>query len=80
MIATLSRRLFLMSGAALWWAGGASAAEPLKLGVIASYSGAYADYGKQFDGGMAVYLAETGGTLAGRPVTFVRKDTAGASC
>ncbi len=79
MITTLSRRLFLISGTALGLMGGAQAAEPLKLGVIASYSGAYADYGKQFDGGMAVYLAETGGAIAGRPVTIVRKDTAGAA-
>ncbi len=73
----LSRRALVMMTAVVGLSFPLGAADPLKIGVIASYSGAYADYGKQLDGGMAVYLAETGGTLGGRPVTFVRKDTAG---
>ena len=77
MASLFSRRTLLISTALLGLAPIVDAADPLKIGVIASYSGAYADYGKQIDGGMAVYLAETGGMLGGRPVTFVRKDTAG---
>lgn len=77
MAIRFSRRLLFISTALLGLLPAAQAADPLKIGVIASYSGAYADYGKQIEGGMAVYLAETGGTLRGRPVTFVRKDTAG---
>lgn len=50
---------------------------PLRIGLIASYSGAYADYGRQFDAGIALYLREHGGKVAGRPVEIVRKDTAG---
>jgi branched-chain amino acid transport system substrate-binding protein len=73
----LSRRALVITSALVGFSGTVGAADPLKIGVIVSYSGAYADYGKQMDGGMAVYLAETGGTLAGRPVTFIRKDTAG---
>lgn len=51
--------------------------EPLRLGIIATYSGPYADYGRQFDAGMAVYLHEHGGKLAGRTVDIRRRDTAG---
>ncbi|WP_295857528.1 ABC transporter substrate-binding protein [uncultured Xylophilus sp.] len=53
------------------------AAEPLKIGLIASWSGPYADYGRQFDAGIAVWLQEHGGRIAGRPVALVRRDTAG---
>lgn len=51
--------------------------EPLRLGIIASYSGPYADYGRQFDAGMAVYLDEHDGQVAGRTVDIRRRDTAG---
>ncbi|MBO9642667.1 MAG: ABC transporter substrate-binding protein [Pseudacidovorax sp.] len=55
----------------------AQAAEPLRIGLIATYSGPYADYGRQFDAGVALYLKEHGGKIAGRPVEIVKKDTAG---
>ena len=51
--------------------------EPLRLGIIASYSGPYADYGRQFDAGMAVYLDEHDGKIAGRAVDIRRRDTSG---
>lgn len=57
----------------------AQAEEPLKIGMIASYSGPYADYGRQFDAGVELYLKEHGGKIAGRPVQIIRKDTAGAA-
>ncbi len=61
-------------------AGTAGAAdEPIKIGVIASYSGPYADYGRQFDDGIALYLEEHGGKLAGRPVQIIKKDAPGAA-
>ena len=55
----------------------AHAAEPLRIGLIATYSGPYADYGRQFDAGVALYLKEHGGKIAGRTVEIVKKDTAG---
>lgn len=51
--------------------------EPLRIGVIATYSGPYADYGRQFDAGMAVYLDEHDGKVAGRPLEIIRRDTGG---
>jgi len=56
-----------------------AADEPIKIGVIASYSGPYADYGRQFDDGIALYLDEHGGKLAGRPVQIIKKDAPGAA-
>ena len=54
-----------------------AADEPLRIGLIATYSGPYADYGRQFDAGVALYLKEHGGKIAGRPVEVIKKDTAG---
>lgn len=56
-----------------------AADEPIKIGVIASYSGPYADYGRQFDDGIALYLDEHGGKLGGRPVQIIKKDAPGAA-
>lgn len=55
----------------------AFAQDPLRIGLIATYSGPYADYGRQFDAGVALYLKEHGGKIAGRPVEIIKKDTAG---
>jgi branched-chain amino acid transport system substrate-binding protein len=59
-------------------AGHAGAAdEPLRIGLIATYSGPYADYGRQFDAGIALYLKEHEGKIAGRKVEIIKKDTGG---
>lgn len=55
----------------------AHAQDTLRIGLIATYSGPYADYGRQFDSGVALYLKEHGGKIAGRPVEIIKKDTAG---
>lgn len=75
---TLLTSLTLTGLAALGWMDVAQAAdEPLRIGMIATYSGPYADYGRQFDAGVALYLKEHGGKIAGRSVEIVKKDTAG---
>lgn len=55
----------------------AHAQDTLRIGLIATYSGPYADYGRQFDSGVALYLKEHGGKIAGRSVEIIKKDTAG---
>lgn len=55
----------------------AFAQNAVRIGLIATYSGPYADYGRQFDAGIALYLKEHGGKIAGRPVEIIKKDTAG---
>jgi branched-chain amino acid transport system substrate-binding protein len=75
----LNLRTFL-TAAALACSGVAAPAhaqDTLRIGLIATYSGPYADYGRQFDSGVALYLKENGGKIAGRPVEIIKKDTAG---
>jgi branched-chain amino acid transport system substrate-binding protein len=57
--------------------GAAAQDKPLRIGLIATYSGPYADYGRQFDAGVALYLKEHSGKLGGRSVEIIKKDTAG---
>lgn len=75
----LSKRSALgaIAFACLGLLGTSHAAEPLRIGLIATYSGPYADYGRQFDSGVALFLKERGGKIAGRTVEIVKKDTAG---
>jgi branched-chain amino acid transport system substrate-binding protein len=64
---------------ALWPGAQAQEPAPLKIGLLASYSGPYADYGRQFDAGIALWLKEHGGRLAGRRVEVVKRDVPGAA-
>ena len=74
----MNRRSLLAAAAAGALAMAAHAGDgPLRIGLIATYSGPYADYGRQFDAGVALYLQEHGGRIAGRPVQIIKKDTAG---
>ncbi|WP_405053879.1 ABC transporter substrate-binding protein [Variovorax soli] len=76
VLATLTLALACIG--AMGVAGHANAAdEPLRIGLIATYSGPYADYGRQFDAGIALYLKEHGGKIAGRKVEIIKKDTGG---
>ena len=55
----------------------ARAEEPVKIGVIAEFSGPFAEYGKQMENGMKAYLAQNGDTVAGRKVELITRDTTG---
>ncbi|MFY7962837.1 MAG: ABC transporter substrate-binding protein [Elsteraceae bacterium] len=57
----------------------AAALEPLRIGLIASYTGPYSDYGQQMDNGVALYLQRNGGKIAGRGLQIIKKDTGGPS-
>ena len=52
---------------------------PVKIGVIAEFSGPFADYGAQILGGMKTYLRQNGDTFGGRKIEIVVKDTTGAA-
>src|SRR5690625_4114745 len=52
---------------------------PLSIGVLATYSGPYADYGRQFDAGMQVFLNQHQQKIGGREVVFHTRDVAGAN-
>ncbi|HEX7983167.1 MAG TPA: ABC transporter substrate-binding protein [Duganella sp.] len=57
----------------------ARAQDTIKVGVIAAFSGPFADYGKQMEGGIKAYMAQNGATVAGKKIEIIVKDTTGPS-
>lgn len=49
----------------------------IKVGVIAAFSGPFADYGGQIEAGMKAYMKEHGDSVAGKKVELVTRDTKG---
>jgi branched-chain amino acid transport system substrate-binding protein len=47
--------------------------------VIAAFSGPFADYGKQMEGGIKAWMAQHGDTVAGKKIQVIYKDTTGPS-
>ncbi|HEX9278349.1 MAG TPA: ABC transporter substrate-binding protein [Casimicrobiaceae bacterium] len=69
-----------MLGATLLLAGGAVFAQAtVKIGVVAEFSGPFADYGAQIVGGMKAYLKLNGEVYAGKKIELVVRDTTGAA-
>ena len=69
--------LALAAMCALGAAGPAQAQDTIKVGVIAAFSGPFADYGKQMEGGIKAWMAQNGATVAGKKVEIIIKDTTG---
>ncbi|WP_288407803.1 ABC transporter substrate-binding protein [uncultured Herbaspirillum sp.] len=57
----------------------AQAEDTIKVGLIAAFSGPFADYGKQMEGGIKAYMAQHGDRVAGKKVQVIIKDTTGPS-
>lgn len=55
----------------------AVAQEPVKIGMIAPFSGVAADYGRQMEAGMRTWLRMHGDAVAGRKVQIIVRDTTG---
>jgi branched-chain amino acid transport system substrate-binding protein len=55
----------------------AGAAEPLRIGLIAAFSGPFADYGREIEAGMKAYMKLHGDKVAGRKVEIIVRDTTG---
>ncbi|MFC7514908.1 ABC transporter substrate-binding protein [Herbaspirillum sp. GCM10030257] len=55
----------------------AYAQETIKVGLIAPFSGPFADYGKQMEGGIKAYMQQYGDKVAGKKVEIIIKDTTG---
>ncbi|MEO7031997.1 MAG: ABC transporter substrate-binding protein [Herbaspirillum sp.] len=53
------------------------AADTIKIGLIAPFSGPFADYGKQMDAGINAYMKLHGDTVAGKKIEIIKKDTTG---
>src|ERR1700690_1151874 len=58
-------------------AGSAFAQATVKIGVVAEFSGPFADYGTQIVGGMKAYLKLNGDVFGGKKVEIVMRDTTG---
>ena len=66
-------------GAALQPAPAAAEAGPIKIGLIAPFSGAFAGMGKQVEGGVRAYLDQHGSKVAGREIQLLVKDVTGVA-
>ena len=62
---------------AILGAGSATAQDSVKVGLIMSYSGQFADTAAQIDDGIKLYVKQHGDTVAGRKIELIRKDTGG---
>ena len=56
---------------------GRARSRPIKIGVVMSYSGQFADPGAQIDNGIKLYMKEHGDTVAGKKIEIIRKDNGG---
>ena len=51
---------------------------PLKIGLIMTYSGQFADPAAQMDNAIKLYVKQHGDSIGGRKLEFIRKDSVGA--
>ncbi|VCU68493.1 Receptor family ligand binding region [Pigmentiphaga humi] len=66
-----------LAAGALLAAAGAQAQGVVKVGVITSMSGPFAEFGKQMETGIQLYQKEHGDTVAGKKVVVILKDDGG---
>ena len=55
----------------------ASAQDTIKIGLIMTLSGQFADAGIQMDNGVKTYMKEHGDTVGGKKIEIIRKDSGG---
>jgi branched-chain amino acid transport system substrate-binding protein len=73
------RRLLLASlMAALTWLNPAHAQDTFKIGLILPMTGPFASTGKQIEAAARLYVAQNGGSVAGKKVELIFKDDTGA--
>src|SRR3982751_3381414 len=54
-----------------------NAQDTVKIGVVMSFSGQFADPGAQIDNGIKLYMKQNGDTVAGKKIELIRKDSGG---
>src|SRR5688500_5237467 len=59
--------------------GTAQAQQPIKIGLVLSSSGQFADAAAQLDNGIKTYMKQHGDTVAGRKIEIIRRDTGGVA-
>ncbi|WP_019142971.1 ABC transporter substrate-binding protein [Noviherbaspirillum massiliense] len=55
----------------------AHAQDVIKVGLIASFSGPFADYGRQMQAGIRTYMQQHGDIVAGKKIVIIARDTTG---
>ncbi len=70
-------RAALIGAAVFAFAGVAQGQDVVKLGLVAEFSGPFADYGGQIYGGMKAYMKQYGDTVAGKKIEIIQRDTTG---
>jgi branched-chain amino acid transport system substrate-binding protein len=68
-----------ITAVALLTATSAHAQGTVKIGVVMSFSGQFADPGSQIDNGIKLYMKEHGDTVAGKKIEIIRKDNGGVA-
>jgi branched-chain amino acid transport system substrate-binding protein len=58
--------------------GVAPAQQPVKIGLLMTYTGQFTDAAAQMDNGIKLYMKEHGDVVAGRKIELIRKDDGGA--
>jgi branched-chain amino acid transport system substrate-binding protein len=71
LIASVSAAAFLVSAAT------AGAQDTVRIGLIMTLSGQFADAGTQMDNGVKTYMRQFGDTVAGKKIEIIRKDAGG---
>ena len=69
--------LRLIAAAALIVPLAAQAQQTIKIGVLLTLSGQFADAAAQMDNGIKTYMKQHGDTVAGKKIEIIRKDTGG---
>jgi len=68
---------FVLAALALILAPWVAAQEPVKVGLVAPFSGPQGDYGKQMEAGIKAFFKLHGDTFAGRKIQILVRDTGG---
>jgi branched-chain amino acid transport system substrate-binding protein len=69
----------MLVAAALAAATVAHAQEPIRIGMILSLTGQFADAAAMLDNGVKTYMKQHGETVAGRKIEIIRRDTGGVA-
>ena len=60
-------------------AASSAPAQTVKIGMILTLTGQFADAGAQLDNGVKTYMKQFGDTVAGRKIEIIRRDTGGVA-
>src|SRR4029077_9179368 len=71
------RKTLLFAAATMLAVTSANAQQTVKIGLIMSYSGQFADTATQMDNAIKLYMKQNGDTVAGKKIELIRKDSGG---